>query len=88
LPAEGWLKGGDGSKIKPAKIIHYLKEKNCRPPLINKPRSNPFGMLRGKNFCGFVRQRRTGPVGGNPRSGFLPARQRRAGSQSASGFCW
>ena len=68
-------RGGNGSKIKPAKIIHYLKEKNCRPPLINKI------------FAGLSGGRRTGPVGGNPRSGFLPARQRRAGSQSASGFC-
>jgi len=67
-------RGGDNSKIKPAKIIHYLK-KIVAPPLINKI------------FAGLSGGRRTGAVGGNPRSGFLPARRRRAGSQSASRFC-
>jgi len=34
LPAFGGLRGGTAPKIKPAKIIPFLKEKNCCPPLI------------------------------------------------------
>jgi len=71
------VEGGTAPKIKPAKIIPFLKEKFYRPPLINK-------ILRA---CPPKADFRSRGWESAKRISVPPAEGRRD-SQSASGFCW
>jgi len=68
LPAEGGLRVGRFRKIKPVKIIPFLKENFLLPALNNKI----FADLAAKGGL-------SEPLGGNPEADFYPARLRRAG---------
>jgi len=68
LPAEGGLRVGRFRKIKPVKIIPFLKENFLLPALNNKI----FADLAAKGGL-------SEPLGGNPRSGFLPRSPKASG---------